>query len=688
MAGGGSSGGGGMINRVVGNRYEVLETIGEGAVLAAFRARDRELNRVVALKVLRAALADRADVQEQLRTGLSQVVSLSHAGIARILDAGTDPVNNAPIYITEEYVRGIDLKERIRRTAPFSLTAATDTAITLAEGLEFAHERGVHHGDVRPQNVVVGPEGQVKLTGFGVPSVYPLLLNDTSLLMRLAPYTAPEIADTRVPTASGDIYALGITLFEMLTGDLPYAGDGPIQIALRHAKDPVPSPRTLNSGVPRALEGIVMRAMGKVPAERYASVAQMLQDLRTVRDALRYGKSLSWSPMDHLPTAGIGGSTAAAASAVTGASAAGEAISLPPEDATVVSPMRSAASAASAEEAGTIVMPGVRQTPAYPASDPLAPPRVAVAPPPASAAAAYPYESEDALASAPARSGGNRWLFSLNLFLSVLIVGALATLAYLMVYFIKPPSEVVVPNLIGKQVAEAETIAAEGKFKLAKRDEQYREKEPAGMIYQMRPEPGRHIREGKPVEIWVSKGPQQVDVPDLRDMSFERARVLLGKSGLRLGEYRAEFDPLVSKGNVVRQMPEPGELRPRGTKIDLILSKGEEPPPPPIEVPMPDLGTDNAAVDTPSDNDRNSGDSGGNDDMDTRLRVFAIEYRVPNDNQPHRIRIDVTDRDGTRTVYDDPRDPGEKVKEDVEGIGRRVTIRLYDNDQMQREVTK
>jgi serine/threonine-protein kinase len=179
------------------------------------------------------------------------------------------------------------------------LTAATDCAVALAEALEYAHSRGIAHGDVRPQNVLIGPEGQVKLSGFGVAEAQnTVLYQDPGLLARVVSYVAPDAAASSRPTASADLYGLGVILFEMLTGDLPFKGDNPLQIALKHAQDPVPSPRSINLGIPRALDGVVQKALGKRPEDRYLNAVDMLTDLREVRDSLRYGKSLAWSPQD------------------------------------------------------------------------------------------------------------------------------------------------------------------------------------------------------------------------------------------------------------------------------------------------------------------------------------------------------------------------------------------------------
>lgn len=640
-----SGGGAGMINRIIAERYEVLEFIGDGPLLSAFRARDKALNRIVAVKTLRPVHTSQPTIVERLRAGLAAVLSLNHPSITRVYDVGVDEESNQTLFLAEEYVRGIDLKERIRRVAPFSLTAATDVAIALAEALEFAHARGVVHGDLRPQNVLIGPEGHIKLAGFGT-SHAQALLSDAQTLLATVPYTAPDVSQGRTPTASGDLYGLGVVLFEMLTSDVPYPADGPIQIVLKHAQEPIPSPRTLNPGVPTALEGVVRKTLGKRPAERYRSASEMLADLRAIRDALRYGKSLSWSPLDRVPEdepPAVVETTAGSAGARVGALDNGDA---------------------------TIIMPNSNDR------------RRAAAPaPPRSPRQADPEP----------RSG--RWLTFVNLFLLALVLTGAAAFGWVALNFVKAPNDVIVPNLVNKTVGEAEALAAEKKFTLTQVDEQHMDKMPEGTIYRMQPEPGYHIREGKPVSIWVSKGPKLVEVPDVRDMSIERAKRFIESRGLRLGERQSEFDPLAAKGNVLTQTPPAGESRPRGTPIDVVVSKGEEPPPPPLvppdEIDGGNVTEENGAPPRVEDAGAEGGTGvEGGINNDQRLRVFTVRYPVPRDNAPHRIRIDVTDKDGTRTVYDEVRTGGERVQEDIDGMGKRITIKLYDNDELRSEQTK
>ncbi len=668
-----------LINRVLAGRYEILEFIGEGPLLAAYRARDRAQNRVVALKILiPQRAADHGAISEKLRSGLGEVIAFSHPSITRTFDVGSDEGNGAGVFVSEEYIRGIDLKERIRRAAPFQLTAATDCAVALAEALEFAHARGIAHGDVRPQNVLIGPEGQVKLSGFGVAEAQnTALYQDPGLLARVVAYVAPDAAASSHPTASADLYALGVILFEMLTGDLPFKGDNAFQTALKHAQEPVPSPRSINPGIPRALDGVVQKALGKRPEERYLLASDMLTDLREVRDSLRYGKSLAWSPLDRSPFS------------VPAQPAVPVTVPLAPVMAAAVVPP-APQSYPDDESDATIVMPStIRGASALEGRRGRAS---------SMAAATRNISSEDEedyqeprgrKQGSRSNNGGNgsRWLTFINLFLGLVLIGGIGGLVWMTMNFLQPTSEVVVPNLVGRTLTEAKTESVDKKFELAIVDQQYMDKIPADTVYQQKPEPGRRIRENKQVSLWVSRGPRMSAVPDVRDMSFDLARRVIEKNGLRVGNYTYEYDPLAARGNVLRQSPEGGENRPRGTKIDLILSKGEEPTPTPEPLPLPDYIPEDVPV-----SGEGTGEPGTSPDVpgdaESKTRTFAIGYNVPKDGQPHRIRIDVIDRDGPRTVYDETLKSGDKAAMDVQGVGKRVTIKLYDNDALRSEQTK
>lgn len=600
----------GPINRLVGGRYETLELLGEGSLLQAFRARDRQLNRIVALKTLRPVWAGRTDLIDLLREGYSETLAFQHEAIPRGYDVGSDP-EQAPFYTTEEFTRGIDLRERIRRGAPFQLTTAVDIAIALAEALEYAHERGVPHGDLIPAHVLVGPEGQVKLSGFGVAAAQRRVsAEDPAALGQRVPYLAPDLAATGAPTASADLYALSVVLFEMLCGDPPFRGDNPVEVALRHAQEAPVSPRAVNQAVPRALEGIVLKGLGKRPSERYGSAAELLRDLRAVREALRFGHALSWSPLDP-PPADLG---------------------------TVRAPLSSATAPPIAATAAPVV--------ADPRKEPM------------------PERRRRPAADEPPPRRGPGWLTVAVLLSALALVGSVALVFSWMRPYLMPAQVVLVPNLVGKSLMEAQSLAQERGFEIQVIDRQYRDEPPADIIYQMRDKVGAPIRQGQPIAVWVSRGPEMVEVPDVARMSVDKARQMLEKVGLKMGNLTRQWDYAEPSGNVVEQASLPGQRKPRGTRIDLTVSKGPEPEPTPE--PDPVLPTP-APEATPAPSDGAE-------------KIFSIPYKVPGDGKTHRIRVDVEDANGLHTAYDESHDAGDSVKVEVTVTGKPYQIRLYDND--------
>ncbi len=285
-----------LVGQVINFRYEVLEKTGEGGLFSVYRTRDRVMNRLAAVKVLRPDYASDLEISRRILERAKALVPLSHPNITRVYEAAR---TEDCAYVCEEHVRGIDLKERIRRIAPFTAAAAVDVAIAVAQALDYLHRNGFIHGDLRPHKVLIGPEGEIKVTGAGLAFAFADQEEKRTLaLMRAAHYAAPETFEGRVPDERSDIYSLGIILFEMLAGTVPFTGETPIAVATRHARDPVPSVRDQNAAVPRALEGIIRKALAKDPDERYQTAREILADLRSVQDALRVGKPLNWSPLD------------------------------------------------------------------------------------------------------------------------------------------------------------------------------------------------------------------------------------------------------------------------------------------------------------------------------------------------------------------------------------------------------
>lgn len=280
-----------MIGEIINYRYEVLEKIGDGQIFSAYKTRDKVLNRLVALKVLKDDLAANKAFAGAVRAGYQAVVPLDHPCIARVLEA--DPTAEEP-FVGCEYVRGINVKERLQRAGTMQVSTVLDIMVPVLEALEYAHSNRIVHGDLRPQDIIVSPDGEVKVTDFGLASALRACPEVADRMgMRSVHYEAPEIAEGAAPSVSSDIYSAGVILYEMLTGSVPFDGPTAISVALKQAKDIPAAPRTLNAGVPKSLSDLVMRAIEKSPTQRFPNTGAMLDDLRSIRDALRVGKPVS-----------------------------------------------------------------------------------------------------------------------------------------------------------------------------------------------------------------------------------------------------------------------------------------------------------------------------------------------------------------------------------------------------------
>jgi hypothetical protein len=286
---------------VLNGRFEIGERLSEGAFFLTHRGRDTESGNPVAIKVLKPEFAADAAFVEQLLTEAQAARRLKHASIAQVLDVWRE---RGTVVLATEWVRGINLKDRIRRVAPFPLAVCMDITLAVAQALQYAHENGFVHGDIRPENVLITPDGRVKVTDFGLGAAMAgssrVQLN---ALPRSAGYLAPEIAEGRPVDTRSDVYALGCILCEMLTGAIPFPAETPLAAAVKHARDPVPSVRKANATVPVAVDGLVEKCLQKDPKSRYLTPQALLNDVHRIREAIRNDLPLKWSPMEAEGTA-------------------------------------------------------------------------------------------------------------------------------------------------------------------------------------------------------------------------------------------------------------------------------------------------------------------------------------------------------------------------------------------------
>lgn len=269
---------------VLSGRYEILEKIGSGGMAVVYRGRDRKLDRYVTVKVLREEFVGDEEFIERFRSEACSVARLSHPNIVRAYDVGEDGDIN---YIVNEYIHGDTLKKAIKEKAPFDSRSTINVAIQIASALSQAHKAHIVHRDIKPQNILVGTDGVVKVTDFGIArAATASTMTTTANAAGSVHYFSPEQARGGYVDEKSDIYSLGITMFEMITGVLPFQGNNSVSIALMHINDELPDIRQYNPNCTRSLEGIIRKATMKKADERYASIELLLADLIRARAEL------------------------------------------------------------------------------------------------------------------------------------------------------------------------------------------------------------------------------------------------------------------------------------------------------------------------------------------------------------------------------------------------------------------
>jgi serine/threonine-protein kinase len=568
------------IGTVLGGRYRLVELLGQGGMATIYRARDNQLERDVAVKILRPEYGADPDFIDRFRHEAQAAASLNHPGIVAVHDYGTDP---AGPYIVMELIEGEDLATIVRRTGALPPRAAARLVAQAARAIAAAHDRGFVHRDVKPGNLLVTREGRVKVTDFGIAralSESALTLPGTTL--GSVHYFSPEQARGELATPASDIYSLGIVLFELLTGRRPWTGDTAAAIATARLTGAVPSPSAAHGGIPPTLEAITRKALAPNPEERYGSAAEMAGALEAFVGEERGAEGARAGAAGALGAAGVAG----AAIGATTAGAAG-------------------ATGAAAGAAGAAAVAGAAAA-AGNAPGSASPPTIAgVARPNPEARIDYP---RDAYAAAPPRprtagsdrgrppddaddeprSGAGPWLW----ISALLAIAVLALAAFLVTRFLggapteSPGAQVTVPNLIGKTFDQARAAAAELGLNV---DQIGFEQSSAnvGTVTKQDPPEGTTVDSGSTVSLTIAIGPELTIVPDLRLKAESDALNLIAQAGLAIGTRTEAFDSVVPAASIISQAPGSGQSVARGTAVDYVVSKGPEPTPTPAPTPVP-----------------------------------------------------------------------------------------------------
>ncbi len=625
-----------MIGQIVGNRYEIIEEIGRGGMALVYKARCTLLDRIVAVKILQPQFADDPEFVRRFRREAQAAASLSHPNIVNIYDVGEE---NGTHYIVMEYIKGETLKSVIRRRAPLPLEEAIRYTVQVGLALAHAHRNEIVHCDIKPHNILIADDGRAKVTDFGLARVVSsTTLTYTESVIGSVHYFSPEQASGGHATKQSDIYATGVTLYEMLTGKLPFQGESPITVALQHIREQPKPPREIKPGIPLTLDRIVLKAMEKEPEHRYATAMDMVEDLRNFADDPHMGE-VDGTDDDPCITQVIPGITNGGMTGQAGKKTIWQQWGIWLRS----NPKKVLAIMVMVGLIGALIVAGVIQI-----RDFLEVPEVAAPNVTGMSLAMAADELEDAGLTyrvvgevhsdllpnyVVAQDPSPDELMKPSLPVSLIVS--------------KGPEMVPVPNVIGMKLVNAELALTNDNLKVGTVTEIFHATIAKDYVIDQNPRADIDaVRKDSPINLVVSLGPEPVAVtiPDLVGLYLANAERALSDRNLTVGRIIEDPDSPYAHGIVTRQSPGTGATVTEGLKVDLTVST------------RPDI-----VVSEP-------------------LNQRTIRIDVPSSGpDSQQIRVDLLDVNRYRTIYTATWPRGDSFDLDLEWVGEKALIKIYVN---------
>jgi eukaryotic-like serine/threonine-protein kinase len=517
----------GLVGVTVDGRYRVLAQLARGGMATVYEALDLRLDRVVALKVMHPHLAHDQAFVARFQREAKAAARLTHGHVVAVYDQGED---DGRVYLAMEYVPGRTLRDVLRQYGPLTPEQALVFLDPVLEALGAAHAAGFVHRDIKPENVLISDDGRVKVADFGLARAMDTSAQSVTqgMIIGTVAYLSPEQVERGEADGRSDVYAAGILLYEMITGQVPHAGESPLSVAYQHVNSDVPAPSGVNPSVPPEVDALVVTATRRDASLRYQNAFDFLADVRRVRAALPPPRPFVDSHDTLVVDVGMASELAAGRPA---------------------QPLVAGAAAAPRPTGAARTQPTARPAAAAPSTDPVARYRRSRAP--------------------------------LTIVLLVLAVLGTAVGAW---YLAAGPGRTVAnPDVVGLSVQEAAAALSDVELVLEVADEQYSEDVPADAVISTDPAAGEGVRVDGSVAAVVSLGPERYDVPAVKGLTASAATDALAGANLAVGAVTEAFDNKAEVGTIVSSAPKAGASVKPGTPVDLVVSKGPEP------VPVPDI---------------------------------------------------------------------------------------------------
>lgn len=625
-----------MIDRTLDKRYTILERIGGGGMADVYRAHDKLLDRSVAVKVLRSQFANDEEFVTRFRREAQAAARLSHHNIVNMYDVGKDEEVH---YIVMEYISGETLKERILRE-PLPIEMAVRIAADIAEALEHAHQNNLVHCDIKPHNILMTRAGRIKVTDFGIArAVSSATMHHTATIIGSVHYFSPEQAKGAAVGAKSDIYSLGVVLYEMLTGTVPFNGETPISIALKHLQEEPRPIRELKPEVPPLLEAIVLKAMAKDVANRYNDISEMITDLKSVQNYFRDDHTRRLSRGD-FPTQ-----------------------ILPRLDEPITSQVNSGTVIESDKNPllkknnskkvvwGLVLLLlfGFMIGAFFAFGKFWSNNEVTVA----NVVGKQVDIARSILTNQNLRvnvtESYNDKVAAGNVISQFPEANSIVKEQRMINIVVSKGGEVtVVPDLRGLSRRDAELQLKNAGLVLGRIDEQFNADAPADTIINQQPRPPAQVNKNTAIDLVVSKGagPRKFALPDFRGTPLNTVNTQVESLKLKVGKVTEEVNDKYPVGTIIGQNPAPSTEITEGAAVDFTVAKGGA----------------------------------------SANKKAVVQIAVPEGAIRQAVQIVITDSNGRRVVYENVHKPGDKIEKTVDGVGQ-VRVQVYINGVLLQEQT-